>query len=307
MTVKQDYVERVRSFNRFYTQVLGLLHSKLLKSEYSLAEGRVLFELGQVEMAVAKDLSNELMLDPAYLSRLLSRFEKKGLIVKKKSSDDSRRQYVSLTSAGEVELARLQDLSNSQIKESLSHADSEQQKQLVAAMGDIERIFNSGKSSRETLVIRPHKSGDIGIIAYKHAAFYSERYGFDVTFDAYVASALSEFVLNYNSGKEYLWVVEEGTTPVAFIAIVMVDDEVAQLRWFLVDPHLRGNGIGKKLLSEAVEFCRSRNYKKIILWTVENLQVARKLYGQFGFEVSKTKTHEIWGQHLTEELWELQL
>ena len=307
MTIHQSYIDRVRRFNRFYTQVLGLLHSKLLKSEYSLAEGRVLFELGQVEKSVAKDLANDLRLDPAYLSRMLSRFEKKGLILKKKSAGDSRSQYLSLTSAGEAELSRLQEMSNSQIADSLCRTDAEQQKQLVAAMGDIERILSSGKSPTETLVIRSHKPGDIGLIAYKHAAFYSERYGFDVTFDAYVASALSEFVLNYDPEKEHLWVVEEGSTPVAFIAIVNVDDEVAQLRWFLVEPHLRGNGLGKKLLNEAVGFCRRRNYKRVILWTVANLQVARKLYSRFGFEVSDSKTHEIWGQNLTEEMWELQL
>ena len=84
MTINLSYVERIRSFNRFYTQILGLLNNKLLKSNYSLAEARILFELGQTSNLVSRDLSKQLHLDPAYLSRLLMRFETQGLLHKKK-------------------------------------------------------------------------------------------------------------------------------------------------------------------------------------------------------------------------------
>lgn len=92
MTINMRYVESIRHFNRFYTQILGLLNNKLLKSDYSLTEARILFELDQTNNLVARDLSRQLHLDPAYLSRLLMRFEKQGLIHKKKSQEDTRKQ-----------------------------------------------------------------------------------------------------------------------------------------------------------------------------------------------------------------------
>ncbi len=284
-----------------------MLNNKLLKSDYSLTEARILFELAQTPILVSRDLSKQLHLDPAYLSRLLMRFEKQGLIHKKKSPEDTRKQILSLTSQGKAAIARLQDMSNLQIKSSLINTSKKEHEQLVNAMDTIEQIFTGKKPSPKTFTLRSHRPGDIGYITYRHAMFYSQTYGFDATFDAYVASGLSQFVVQYDPQKEYLWVAEEGTTPVGSIAIVKNKEAVAQLRWFLIEPQARGTGLGKKLLHEAITFCKQKNYKKIILWTLSNLYAARQLYKQFGFQVTTNKTHQIWGQELTEELWEIEL
>ena len=118
---------------------------------------------------------------------------------------------------------------------------------------------------------------------------------------------MAEFVSQYDPQKDHLWVVEADTKFMGSIAIVKSDKDVAQLRWFLIEADARGQGLGKKLLHESIEFCKRQNYKKIILWTVSNLEIARKLYAQFGFKVIDKKTHNIWGQQLTEECWELKL
>jgi len=307
MEIDLSYVERIRRFNRFYTQILGLLNNKLLKSDYSLAEARILFELNQTSNPVSKDLSHQLHLDPAYLSRLLMQFEKQGLIRKKKSLKDTRKQVLSLTSKGESEIVKLQELSNDQIKSSLPNTTKEDHEQLVEAMDRIEQIFTGQKPQSKTFTLRSHRPGDIGYITYQHAVFYSRNYGFDTTFDAYVASGLAQFAMNYDARKEHLWVAEDGTMPVGSIAIVKAEEAIAQLRWFLVEPQASGIGLGNKLFHEAVEFCKRKNYQKIILWTVSNLYAARHLYEKFRFHVTTTKTHHIWGQELTEELWEIKL
>ncbi|MCP4103940.1 MAG: winged helix-turn-helix transcriptional regulator, partial [Desulfobacteraceae bacterium] len=198
MTINLKYVEKIRHFNRFYTQLLGLLDNKLLKSEYSLAEARILFELGQRSNLVSRDLSKQLRLDPAYLSRLLTGFEKQGLIRKKKSSEDTRKQILSLTSKGKSALVKLQEMSNLQIRSSLSNATGEEHEQLVKAMDMIEQIFTGEKPPQKMYTFRSHRPGDIGYITYRHAMFYSQAYGFDATFDAYVASGLSQFVMQYD-------------------------------------------------------------------------------------------------------------
>jgi GNAT superfamily N-acetyltransferase len=174
-------------------------------------------------------------------------------------------------------------------------------------METIEQIFTKDKVHSKMFTLRSHCPGDIGYITYRHAMFYSQIYGFDTTFDAYVASGLSKFIMQYDPSKEHLWVAEEEITHVGSIAIVKKEEAVAQLRWFLVEQQARGRGLGKKLLHEAIAFCERRNYQKIILWTVSNLYAARKLYEQSGFHVITNKTHQIWGQELTEELWELEL
>lgn len=307
MTIKTGAVERIRQFNRFYTQVLGLLNNKLMKSSYSLAEARILFELGQHPGLVSKDLARDLHIDPAYLSRILKRFKKKGLVQKETSPHDTRRRIVSLTSGGRSALAELQEMSNRQIRSSLADAADDDCRQLLTAMDTIERIFGGGNTGRRMVTIRPHRQGDLGYITFRHAEFYSKAYGFDQSFDVYVAMGLSDFISTYDPEKEHLWVAEEGSGPIGSIAIVKKSDKTAQLRWFLVEPASRGNGLGRKLLSDAVEFSRGKQYEKIILWTLSNLDIARKLYEQSGFKPAETKTHEVWGQRLTEEMWVLDL
>ena len=307
MAINISSVNKIRHFNRFYTQVLGLLNNKLLKSDYSLTEARILFEFGQKSNFVSKDLVKRLHLDPAYLSRILMRFEKQGLIQKEQSSEDTRKQIISLTLQGESVLSKLQEMSNLQIISSLANTSQDEQVELVEAMKIIERIFTGKPSQSKTFTIRSHRSGDIGYIIYRHAVFYSKACGFDNTFDAYVASGMAEFVSQYDSQKDHLWVVESDTTFMGSVAIVKSNEDVAQLRWFLIEAQARGKGLGKKLLHESIEFCKRQKYKKIILWTVSNLEIARKLYAQFGFEIIATKTHNIWGQELTEECWELKL
>ena len=72
-------VDEFRSFNRFFTREIGLLDKHLLASDYTLAEGRVLYELANNGEQTAADIGRSLHMDKAHLSRIVSRFEKRKL------------------------------------------------------------------------------------------------------------------------------------------------------------------------------------------------------------------------------------
>lgn len=113
----------------------------------------------------------------------------------------------------------------------------------------------------ETARIRTHlEPGDLGTIVALHGTLYAREYGFDTTFEAYVAGPLAEFVLRA-SERERLWVAERDGRMVGSIAIVAATP-AAQLRWFLVDPSARGSGLGKRLLNEAVAFSQECEYDR---------------------------------------------
>jgi N-acetylglutamate synthase-like GNAT family acetyltransferase len=149
------------------------------------------------------------------------------------------------------------------------------------------------------------KPGDIGYITYLHGSLYAAEYGLDHTFEGYVAAGIGEFAQKYDANKDYFAVAELDGTIVGAIAIVGQSDQTAQLRWFLVDPDARGRGLGKRLLRDAVDFCRQRNYKSVFLWTITELKTAAHLYREAGFEPTEQNTHEIWGAVRTEERYEL--
>lgn len=302
-----ERIGKIRSFNRFYTNLLGLLDSSLLKSDYSLTEVRIMFELNQLSTATASKLVKLLSLDPAYLSRILRSFEEKKLIKKEKSNKDLRKHLLLLTSQGQQVISELQEKANRQMKSLLANISDEAQEQLISAMKTVERILRGETEKSEIFTLRSHKPGDIGYITYRHGVIYADEYQLDETFEAYVAKYLAKFIENYNPAKDYLWIVEKGNKIVGSIAIVKVEDTVAQLRWLLVEPNTRNKGIGTKLMHEALNFCRNRGYHKVILGTISDLKIARKLYSKNGFQLISSKKQHIWGQELTEEQWELKL
>src|SRR5580658_1710645 len=99
-TVDAGTVAAVRGFNRFYTNVIGLLRGKYLDTPYSLTEARLLFELAQRDASEVTDLRRVVDIDAGYLSRILARFEADGLITRQRSAADGRRQVIQLTGAG---------------------------------------------------------------------------------------------------------------------------------------------------------------------------------------------------------------
>lgn len=150
------------------------------------------------------------------------------------------------------------------------------------------------------------RPGDIGAIIAMHGLLYAREYGFDHTFEAYVAGPLADFALRQSS-RERIWIAEADERLVGCIAIVEASADVAQLRWFLVDPAARGTGIGKRLMAEAVGFCRAAGYRSVILWTVSALTTAARLYRAAGFVKTYEHACTQWDVDVVEEKYELQL
>ncbi len=150
------------------------------------------------------------------------------------------------------------------------------------------------------------KPGDVGYLIYLHGVLYATEYGWDHTFEAYVAGPLAEFAKSH-SDREQIWVVEQDGEVVGSVAIVKASEDQAQLRWLLLHPSLRRCGVGRVLVEEAIRFCRNRDYATVFLWTVSDLTAAVNLYRSVGFQLAEEKTHGLWGTVLTEQRYDLVL
>lgn len=150
------------------------------------------------------------------------------------------------------------------------------------------------------------RPGDIGYLIYLHGILYAQEYGWDATFDAYVAGPLAKFAES-RTDRGRIWIVEKDGVVAGSIAIVEVSQKQAQLRWFLLHPDLRGCGLGKLLIEKALSFCRQCGYSSVSLWTVSALKAAAHLYTSAGFRVTEEKAHDLWGTTLTEQRYELKL
>ena len=150
------------------------------------------------------------------------------------------------------------------------------------------------------------RPGDIGEIIRLHGLLYPSEHGYSMEFEAYVAKTFSSYRWPLGS-RERLWIVEKAGAVLGCIAIVKASEKEAQLRWLLLHPDMRGHGLGKALVTEAVSFSRENGYDSVILWTEGSLETATTLYRRAGFALTEQKKSEVWGAVRTEERYDLKL
>jgi DNA-binding MarR family transcriptional regulator/GNAT superfamily N-acetyltransferase len=302
-----ERVSAVRRFNRAYTRRIGVLREDFLKSPYSLAEARVLYELAQREKPTAGGIAAELGLDHGYLSRILRGFNERGLIIKTPSPHDRRQSLLSLTVKGRMAFAPLDQRSQDDVAAMIGKLSVADQDRLVAAMGTIERVLGEAPSPPAPYILRPPRPGDMGWIVSRHGALYGEEYGWDERLEALTAEIVAAFVRNQDHKRERCWIAERDGGNVGSVLLVRDTDEVARLRLLLVEPNARGLGIGARLVEEAVRFAREARYRTITLWTHSVLTAARYIYERAGFSLIESNEHTEFGNTLVGETWELAL
>jgi DNA-binding MarR family transcriptional regulator/N-acetylglutamate synthase-like GNAT family acetyltransferase len=306
-TAFDRHVAAVRRFNRFYTQKIGVLEEGLLRSEFSLAESRVIYELAQRDRPTASELAKDLGLDAGYLSRILRSFERRGLVAKEPSETDGRQSLLSLTDAGRDAFAGLNARSRDEISALLGTLTEAEQARLLDAMHTVETLLGARPETRAPYLLRSHQPGDIGWVIHRHGVLYAREYGWDETFEALVAEIGSKFIKEFDPKRERCWIAEKDGEIVGSVFLVRQSDEVAKLRLLYVEPEARGLGIGRRFVAECIRFARQAGYRTITLWTNDVLTAARRIYEDAGFRLVRQEPHHSFGRDLVSETWELAL
>ncbi len=300
-------VDGVRSFNRFYTKQIGVLHEGLLGSPYSLTEVRVLYELANRSQPTASALGRDLGLDPGYLSRILRSFARRGLVTKARSATDGRQSLLSLTARGKRAFAPLDARSHDEVAAMLARLPAAEQRRLLEAMRTIQALLGGRAEPRVPYLLRSHRPGDMGWIIHRHGTLYAEEHGWDETFEALVAEIAAKFIRTFNPKREHCWIAEREGEIVGSVFLVQKSSTVGQLRLMYVEPTARGLGIGSRLVEECLRFAHQVGYRTVVLWTNSVLLAARHIYEKAGFRLTHSEPHRSFGRDLVGETWELPL
>ena len=303
----EERVRAVREFNRFYTRRIGVLHEGLLESPFSLTESRILFELAHRERPAAAELAKDLGLDAGYLSRILSKFKKLGLVSGKPAERDGRQTLLWLTRKGHGAFTVLNARSQREVSAMLAAMPEANQIRLVDSMETIRRVAGDSIDSNAPCILRAPQPGDMGEVVRLHGLLYAQEYGFDQRFEGLVAGIAARFVERYDSKRERCWIAERDGKVVGSVFLVKQREKEAKLRMLLVTPEARGLGLGARLVNECIGFARLARYRKITLWTNSVLVAARHIYEKTGFRLVKRAPHRNFGVDLVSETWELKL
>jgi ribosomal protein S18 acetylase RimI-like enzyme len=162
-------------------------------------------------------------------------------------------------------------------------------------------VMNSAATIRRDL--RP---GDLGAIIAHHGRVYCPEYGVDQVFEANVAAAVAAAgKRGFPSAGEGIWIVELDGRHAGSVALTN-EGEQGWVRWVVLDPELRGQGLGRRLIGEVVAEAEAAGYESLHLETFSDLRAAAHIYRSHGFEVTWEETGPRWGRSdLTYQHYEL--
>lgn len=290
----------VRGFNRFYTHQIGVLQEHLLQSDFSLTEIRVMYELSSRGDLTGADLCQMLSLDAGYLSRLVGGLEKKGLVQKVRSVTDARAVQLHLSDLGRSVLAPLEQKTQDEVIALLQALPEQQQQQLTASMQRIQALL---QGTPPGYLLRDPQPGDMGLVVQQQAALYAREYHWNWEFEALVAEIVAKYLREFDPTCERCWIAEKDGEVVGSVFVIRHDATTAKLRMLYVDASARGMGIGQRLVDECVRFARHAGYTRMLLWTVDILTDARKLYQKAGFELVEEEPMVSFGKSLVSQTW----
>jgi N-acetylglutamate synthase-like GNAT family acetyltransferase len=135
--------------------------------------------------------------------------------------------------------------------------------------------------------------GDLGRIIALHGEVYDALPGYGLAFEAFVARTIAEYYLDAG-GVGRIWLAERNGKLIGCAAMVLRDGQLGQLRWVLVDQAARGVGLGKELVSFALDYARDNDCARVFLETTDGLPESQHLYEALGFEVVSDVREELW-------------
>ncbi len=158
----------------------------------------------------------------------------------------------------------------------------------------------------EPQIVAGWTPGAIGRIALLHARHYAASHGFGLAFEARVATEFAAFLTAFVPGRDHVATVVLDGEVEGGIAVDGSGDP-ARLRWFILSDAVRGHGLGRRLLTDAIAAARAAGHRRLTLSTLTGLDAADRLYRDAGFRLEGEHAGAQWGTPAVERTLVLDL
>jgi RimJ/RimL family protein N-acetyltransferase len=156
-------------------------------------------------------------------------------------------------------------------------------------------------------VRRELQPGDAEAIVALHERLYPAEYQRNDAFVAAVAESVAAALEKGWPERGGVWIVERHGKVVGSVALTDEGEGAGKLRWVLLEPALRGAGLGRRLIGEAVDRARELGMRRLELHTFSDLSAAARIYRDAGFRVVRAYERSDWGPTITYQEYELEL
>ncbi len=302
-------IQQIRTASRLMVRELGFMNTTLAATHYSPSAVHTLLEVSVRGTITAAQLVTLLGLEKSSVSRMVARLLAAGELEERPCAEDARSKSLALTAKGHDTVATINAYGTRRVVEALAHLDETQQRTVASGLAAYAQALAQcrdaalAETTPQISLVTGYQPGAIGRIAQMHGEYYARHHDFG----AFLKARLPAASRNSPPGSPRRstrsgWRWREGK----IVGSVAIDGEdlgqqQAHLRWFILDDSCRGTGIGRRLLSEAMAFCDSRQFSAVQLWTFKGLDAARKLYESFGFTLTREWQGDQWGKMMTEQ------
>ncbi|GKP87908.1 MULTISPECIES: bifunctional helix-turn-helix transcriptional regulator/GNAT family N-acetyltransferase [Klebsiella] len=303
------FIQQIRTASRLMVRELGFMNTTLAATHYSPSAVHTLLEVSVRGTITAAQLVTLLGLEKSSVSRMVARLLAAGELEERPCAEDARSKSLALTAKGHDTVATINAYGTRRVVEALAHLDETQQRTVASGLAAYAQALAQcrdaalAETTPQISLVTGYQPGAIGRIAQMHGEYYARNHDFGAFFEGKVASGVAEFTTRLSSPVNQIWLAMREGKIVGSVAIDGEDlgQQQAHLRWFILDDSCRGTGIGRRLLSEAMAFCDSRQFSAVQLWTFKGLDAARKLYESFGFTLTREWQGDQWGKMMTEQ------
>ncbi|SEC14661.1 transcriptional regulator, MarR family with acetyltransferase activity [Rhodobacter sp. 24-YEA-8] len=305
MTPPEDLVQNLRLASRQLVRELGFMGGSFAGTDLPPSAVHALIEIDAGRLT-ARELAPLLKLEKSSVSRMLRKLVASGDVAQESGHTDARMKLLTLTKAGRRRVSDIHAFARDQILAALEQLEPGQDRLVLDGLS----IYSAALSGRRkgqhgpaVEVMLGYCTGLIARITQMHAHYYAQASGFGRRFEAVVAGGLAEFCNRIDNPRNAIWSARQGEQILGSIAIDGEDmgEDIAHLRWFIVDNALRGTGTGRKLLSAALAFADAQGFGQTQLWTFSSLTSARHLYEASGFVLAEERRGSQWGREVMEQ------
>lgn len=151
-----------------------------------------------------------------------------------------------------------------------------------------------------------YRPGSLAGVVGLHMAYYGDAWGFGLEFETKVALEMAEFLRRMEPGRDLFltaWDAEGRLAGSVTVDISGGGPQGGHLRWFIVSSETRGRGLGKDLMTRAMEFCDRQHIVQTWLTTFAGLDAARGLYERHGFRLASESHEDQWRGGVREQLF----
>jgi DNA-binding MarR family transcriptional regulator/GNAT superfamily N-acetyltransferase len=311
VTNDASLISAVRVASRTLVRQLGLMRQTIAGTDLSLSAVHAIIEIGRAGSLSSRDLCDSLQLEKSTISRLVKSLAEREEVRESRSHQDLRVKRLQLTARGKRLLKAIDHFGEAQVSSAFACLDTEAQLRGLNGLQDYALALQAAASTKPQASVTQspftiHCGYRPAIIARTVEMVHlhmHRHFDFGLAFEARIAADLAEFMTRIDAPENETWHAELNGSIVGGISIDGQDLGAgrAHLRWFVVSDGIRGGGIGKALLAQALAFCDQRRFAETHLWTVRGLDAARKLYQSHGFELTEEYYGDQWGKRILEQ------